>query len=288
MQDFLDKTASLTPAARRIICEKSTEHPHSGIYNQVVTRGSYLCRRCGLALFRANNQFSAGCGWPSFDVDIPDAVKKIPDEDGHRVEILCSRCEAHLGHVFTGEHLTAKNCRYCVNSAAIDFVKDSAVLDSEEAILAGGCFWGVEHFLSALPGVLNVEVGYSGGVIENPTYEHVCEGRSGHYEVVRVIFDVAKTDYSAVLKRFFEIHDPTQATGQGPDIGQQYKSAVFFYNQRQYEQADALIDLLKNKGYQVATRLFPAQTFWPGEDYHQAYYAKHDKLPYCHKPVDRF
>ena len=285
---FLDKTASLTPAARHIICDKGTEAPHSGNYNDVAVMGSYLCRRCGLALFRAHSQFSASCGWPSFDEDIAQAVKQSPDRDGQRLEILCTRCDAHLGHVFTGEYLTEKNCRHCVNAASIDFVNDNAVIDTEEALVAGGCFWGVDHYLRLIPGVLKVEVGYSGGTTTNPTYDQICSGSSGHYEVTRVVFDVAKTDYSTVLKRFFEIHDPTQHTGQGADIGQQYQSAVFYYNQAQYEQAEALIQRLRTNGYDVATQLLPAHPFWPAEDYHQNYYAKHDKLPYCHQPVARF
>ncbi len=230
MSIFLDKTASLTPDARHIICDKSTEAPHTGVYNDVVTMGSYLCRRCGLALFRAHSQFSAGCGWPSFDGEVIKAVKRLPDPDGRRTEILCCRCDGHLGHVFIGEYLTEKNCRYCVNSLAIDYVNDSTVLDTGEALVAGGCFWGVDYYLRRIPGVLHVEVGYSGGKAVKPTYEEVCRGDTGHYEVARVIFDVAKTDYTMVLKRFFEIHDPTQRTGQGPDLGFQYQSAVFYYN----------------------------------------------------------
>ena len=288
MDSFLDKTVSLTPATRRIICDKATETPGSGAYNDVVSLGSYLCRRCGLALFRADSQFSAGCGWPSFDEEIAHAVKQMPDHDGDRIEILCSRCDGHLGHVFIGEQLTTKNCRYCVNSAALDFVKDNNVVDTEEALLAGGCFWGVDYFLRQLPGVLNVEVGYSGGMIANPTYDQVCDGHTGHYEVARVLFDSKKTDYSTVLKRYFEIHDPTQHSGQGPDIGQRYQSAIFYYNEAQHEQANQLILRLKANGYDVATRLLVAQTFWPAENYHQNYYTKHAKLPYCHHPVARF
>ena len=285
---FLDKTNGLTPLARHIICDKATEAPHTGVYNAIVTQGSYLCRRCGLVLFRGHSQFSAGCGWPSFDEDITTAVKQLPDSDGRRTEIRCSRCDGHLGHAFTGEQYTVKNIRYCVNSAAIDFVNSHTVVDSEEAILAGGCFWGVDYYLNRIPGVLKTEVGYCGGATTQPTYEEICRGDTGHYEVVRVIFDVSKTDYHTVLKRFFEIHDPTQRTGQGPDIGNQYKSAVFYYNKVQYEQLNRLIQALKDNGYDVASRLLPAQPFWPAEDYHQNYYAKHDKMPYCHQPVARF
>lgn len=288
MGNLIDKTAALTPLSCRVICDKATEYPHSGIYNTLVTHGTYLCRRCGLALFRGNSQFSAGCGWPSFDDEIEQAIKKIPDSDGLRIEICCHRCDAHLGHTFTGEHLTQKNRRHCVNSVAIDFVEDDTVIDTEEALVAGGCFWGVDYYLRCIPGVLKVEAGYSGGTIANPTYNDVCSGNSGHYEAVRVVFDVAKTSYTAILKRFFEIHDPTQHNGQGPDLGHQYQSAVFCYNQEQRIQTEKLIYALKQNGYDVATHILPTQPFWPAEDYHQNYYGKSSKTPYCHQPVTRF
>jgi peptide methionine sulfoxide reductase msrA/msrB len=199
------------------------------------------------------------------------------DSDGLRTEIICNRCNAHLGHVFTGEHFTANNTRYCVNSVSVDFVADEAVVDSDEAILAAGCFWGVEKSFRQMPGVLKVEVGYSGGVIEPPTYEDVCAGNSGHYEVVRVLFDKSKTDFLMILKRFFEIHDYSQSNGQGCDIGQQYQSALFFYNQEQKEQAESLIQSLRKSGDTVATHVLPVQTFWRAEDHHQNYYGHQEK-----------
>ena len=286
--EFLDKLASLTPDTRAVICEKGTEPPHRGAYNALVEQGSYLCRRCGLALFPANSQFSAGCGWPSFDKGISNAVKEVPDRDGMRTEICCNRCDGHLGHVFTGEYFTEKNTRFCVNSLSLDFVPDSTVLDTEEAILAGGCFWGVEYYMKQLPGVLKVESGYSGGVVDNPAYEQICQGNTGHYEAVRVVFDIAKTTYRDVLTRFFEIHDPTEICGQGPDRGHQYRSAVFFYTEDQHAVADERILALTHNGYAVATRCMPIHVFWPAEDYHQNYYARQNKLPYCHHLVYRF
>lgn len=288
MNPYLDKTASLTPLAKKIIADKATEYPHSGEYNSIVNHGTYLCRRCGLALFRGESQFSAGCGWPSFDEEIQGAVKREPDEDGQRTEIVCSRCVAHLGHLFIGESLTSKNLRHCVNSASIDFVVNDHVMDTEEAIVAGGCFWGIDYFLKQIPGVLKVEVGYTGGHTLTPNYDEVCTGMTGHYEAARVIFDRFQTDYHQVIKRFFEIHDPTQPFGQGPDLGHQYQSAVFYYNQQQLQDAESLIQMLKKRGYDVVTCLLVAQTFWPAEGYHQDYYSKHHKLPYCHSPENRF
>ena len=286
--EFLDKLESLTPGTRAVICEKGTELPHSGNCNAPVHEGSYLCRRCGLALFRANSQFSSGCGWPSFDDDIAHAIKDVLDPDGVRVEICCHRCDGHLGHVFTGEKLTEKNKRFCVNSKSIDFVPDSTVVDTEEAILAGGCFWGVEYYLKQVPGVLKVESGYCGGVVDNPSYEEICQANTGHYEAVRVVFDKAKTTYFQVLTRFFEIHDPTQANGQGPDIGHQYQSAVFYYHPKQQAVAEERLFALGQNGYDVVTTLMPAHVFWPAEDWHQNYYAKKGMRPYCHQPVKRF
>lgn len=288
MYTYLDKTASLTPPVRRVVCHKATEYPHTGAYNSLQTAGTYLCRRCGWALFRAKQQFHAGCGWPSFDSQIDQRIAQFPDADGERTEIVCGRCNAHLGHVFVGEFLTQNNLRHCVNSAALDYVLDNQVLDTGEAILGGGCFWGVEHFFRLFQGVVKVESGYCGGSLANPSYQDVCRGDSGHYEVVRVVFDLAHTDYSHVIKRFFEIHDPTQRDGQGPDRGQQYQSVIFFYDEAQMAIAEHRIEQLQAKGFDVATRLIAMQTFWPAEDYHQAYYLKHNKAPYCHKPVSRF
>lgn len=288
MITYLDKTISLTPAVKRVVCNKATEYPHTGVYNALVSSGTYLCRRCGLALFRGQNQFHAGCGWPSFDEELPSAVSREPDADGVRTEILCARCSAHLGHVFYGELLTEKNLRHCVNSVSLDYVNNSEVKDTEEAIVAGGCFWGVEYYLQQIPGVLKVESGYTGGLIENPTYEQVCQGRSGHYEAVRVVYDKQLIDYNGILKNFFEIHDPTQTTGQGPDVGLQYQSAIFYFNQQQQSEAQRLIHQLQHSGYLIATRVLAAQVFWPAEEYHQNYYTKHPKVPYCHRRVKRF
>jgi peptide methionine sulfoxide reductase msrA/msrB len=288
MTIYLDKTASLRPITLRIIRDKATEYPHTGQYNNRSNPGSYLCRRCGLALFRTTEQFHSGCGWPSFDDNALQTVQQQPDSDKQRTEIICKRCHAHLGHVFIGEHITPKNTRHCVNSASLDWVNDKDVVDTEEAIIAGGCFWGVEYFLRKISGVLNTEVGYIGGHIDEPTYKQVCRGNTGHIEALRVIYDNQKTNYDTIIKRFFEIHDPTQSLGQGPDIGEQYQSAIFYYNDEQLTHAQALIHLLQQRGYLIVTKLCAMQPFWPAEDYHQNYYYKQQKLPYCHRPEPRF
>lgn len=162
------------------------------------------------------------------------------------------------------------------------------VHDEGVAYFAGGCFWGVEHYLEQLDGVLVVESGYMGGHVESPSYEQVSSQTSGHLETVRVRFDPARISYAAIAKRFFEIHDPTQADGQGPDIGPEYRSAVFFTSPEQKRTTEALIEQLVGRGYEVVTELRAAEVFWTAEDYHQDYYVKTGKEPYCHTRVRRF
>lgn len=282
------KTASLTPDTLQVIRDKATEHPFTGEYNEVDTPGTYVCRQCGLALFRASSKFTSSCGWPSFDEEIKDAVTQIPDTDGYRIEIICTRCHAHLGHVFSGEGFTSKNTRHCVNSLSLDFVTDLNVKDTGEAIFAAGCFWGVEYYFQQLEGVLKTEVGYTGGHTLHPTYNDVCTGQTGHYEAIRVLYDPTKVTYEAIAKYFFEIHNPLQTTGQGPDLGQQYLSVIFYYDEVQKKTAAALIEQLKQQGLAIATRVLPVAPFWHAETYHQDYYKKSGKEPYCHRYTKRF
>jgi len=285
---MLIKTASLSPEALKIIRDQATQAPFSGKFIRAQILGTYLCRQCGLALFRADNQFDSGCGWPSFDAEIPNTVNKKPDQDGRRTEIVCSRCDAHLGHIFYGEEQTPKNTRYCVNSLSLDFVHDLHVTDTQEGIFAAGCFWGVEHLFKKLDGVVLTEVGYCGGQKDNPEYEEVCFGQTGHLEAVRVVFDSKKLSYAQVAQYFFEIHDPTQINGQGPDMGEQYLSVGFYYNELQKQCLQDLISLLQIKGLKITTSLRFVSTFWAGEDYHQEYYLKTKKNPYCHSYIKRF
>lgn len=277
----------LTPEEERVIVHRGTEPPFTGKYLTHYEQGTYVCRRCGAALFRSADKFDAHCGWPSFDDSIPGAVVRQPDPDGVRTEIACGKCGAHLGHVFEGEHLTEKNTRHCVNSIALDFERDGAPA-VERAILAGGCFWGVEFLLRQVPGVLDTKVGYIGGVEENPTYEMVCSKTTDHAEAVEILFDPARLSYEDLLKRFFEIHDPTQRDRQGPDTGRQYRSAVFYLDEGQRRTAGEIVGILARNGLEVATEVVPATRFWPAEDYHQRYYERTGRMPYCHSRVRRF
>jgi peptide methionine sulfoxide reductase msrA/msrB len=158
----------------------------------------------------------------------------------------------------------------------------------KKAVFASGCFWGTEFYLQKVEGVISTQVGYTGGHVDNPTYEQVCSKTTGHYEAVEVIYDPKVISYEQLTKIFFETHDPEQKNGQGPDIGPQYRSAIFVADVEERAVAEKVIAILEAKGYDVATVVLPADTFWPAELYHQDYYDNKGGTPYCHKYTKRF
>lgn len=271
----------LTPEEQAVILHKATERPFTGKYVDNKEKGTYVCKQCDAPLYRSDDKFDSRCGWPSFDDEIEHAVRRLPDADGRRTEIVCSNCGGHLGHIFMGEGFTYKNTRHCVNSISMKFIP-SKNNNMETAYFASGCFWGTEyHFLKA-NGVIETTVGYMGGHTQSPTYKEVCTGQTGHAETTEVVFDTTKTSYEKMLKLYFETHDFTQIGGQGPDIGDQYRSVIFYVSDEQKRMAEKYIDILAQKGYKVATQLQPAPEFWSAEDYHQEYYDKKNGTPYCH------
>lgn len=296
----------LTAEEARVILHKGTEAPYSGELLSDKGAGTYHCKQCNAPLYQSADKFDSGCGWPSFDTEIPGAVRRIPDADGQRTEIVCAQCNGHLGHVFEGEGFTAKNTRHCVNSISMVFVPAEATVGAAvqidtpsgqpaqaaqtgegRAIFAGGCFWGVEDAFQKLNGVHSVISGYTGGTMPNPNYEQVSTGRTGHAEAVEVLFDPAKVSYETLARLFFEIHDPTQLNRQGPDVGTQYRSAIFYTDSTQKNIVEVLISQLEAKGWDVVTQLAPAATFYPAEDYHQDFTARTGRGG-CHMKVARF
>lgn len=154
----------------------------------------------------------------------------------------------------------------------------------EKALFGAGCFWGVEHiFRKDVPGVVDAVCGYAGGKTVKPTYEEVCDHTTGHAEVVQVTFDPAKISYEKLVDAFFRLHDPTQVNRQGPDIGDQYRSVIFYYSPEQKKAAEEVKARRAPKYTKpIATVIEPAPEFYKAEDYHQKYYIKHGKEPYCH------
>jgi peptide-methionine (S)-S-oxide reductase len=155
--------------------------------------------------------------------------------------------------------------------------------ETELATLGGGCFWCVEAPMKELRGVHGVTSGYAGGHVENPTYEQVCSETTGHAEVVQVEFDPDEITYRELLEVFFAIHDPTTVNRQGPDVGSQYRSAVFYHSEEQREVAESLIEEFEREGVydDVVTEVDPLETFYEAEEYHQDYYEKNPNQPYC-------
>ncbi|MDD3476353.1 MAG: bifunctional methionine sulfoxide reductase B/A protein [Sulfurimonas sp.] len=280
----------LSDEEKSVILHKGTERPFVGKYTDEKSRGIYTCKLCDAPLFDSSSKFDSHSGWPSFDDEIKGAIKRVPDSDGRRVEIVCAACGAHLGHVFEGEGFTPKNTRHCVNSISLNLVKKPDLKDENlsYAYFAGGCFWGVEHYLQKLSGVKEVISGFMGGHVKNPSYYEVVRSNTGHLEAVEVIYDKSKISYEQIAKTFFEIHDPTQTNGQGPDIGEQYLSAVFVQDDKEREVIENLISKLEANGYRVATKIIKKSDFYPADESHQDYYEKKGSEPYCHGYIKRF
>ncbi len=280
----MGKFNTLTPEEAHVLLDKGTEPPFSGEYNDHSEVGVYVCRQCLNPLYESGSKFSAHCGWPSFDDEIPGSVLRVYHSNDPRTEILCANCQGHLGHVFQGERYTPKNTRHCVNSLSLKFIPLKQFQEEyETGVFASGCFWGTEYWFNKADGVISTRVGYAGGFLENPTYRQVCAGNTGHAESVRVIFNPKKITYEELVKLFFETHDPSQKDRQGPDIGNQYRSAIFYNSPDQKMIAQKYRNILHNQGINVATEIAPLTVFYPEQDpHHQKYYEKKDDLPYCH------
>ncbi|MEM7754492.1 MAG: bifunctional methionine sulfoxide reductase B/A protein [Planctomycetota bacterium] len=283
----------LSDEEREVLLRRGTERPFCGNLLDNKKDGFYACRLCGLPLFGSSAKFDSGTGWPSFFAPVDDDhVAYIVDESHgmRRVEIVCARCEGHLGHVFDdGPAPTGR--RYCLNSVSMSFVEtDDGVPElskpavTETAYFGGGCFWGVEDRFQSIEGVIDAASGYQGGSEENPSYREVCNGTTGHAEVVRVVFDPAVVTYAALLDAFFAMHNPTTRDRQGPDVGTQYRSAIYTTSAAQLDAARSKIAALEGAGAfggkPIVTEVRPVEdagAFYEAEEYHQDYNARHGR-----------
>jgi peptide methionine sulfoxide reductase msrA/msrB len=279
--------ARLDPEAYRITQNAGTEVAFCGNLLDNKKEGVYCCIVCGLPLFSSEHKFHSGTGWPSFysPIDPEHIAQRVDRSHGTvRTEINCARCGAHLGHVFDdGPPPTGQ--RYCLNSAALKFYEkgearppESQPVKTEVAYFAGGCFWGVQHYFKQGAGVLGAVSGYMQGHLDKPTYKQVCTDRTGHAETVKVVYDPERITYRRLLEAFFKMHDPTQLNRQGPDVGAQYRSGIWYTTEEQKREAEELIKNLEaERRYgdaKIVTQVEPAKTFWPAEEYHQDYLAK--------------
>ncbi len=290
LEPWVNEIKQLSDEEKHVIIDKGTQRPFVGKYTNEKSNGIYTCKLCNTPLYDSSDKFDSSCGWPSFDDAIDGAVKRILDEDGRRIEIVCANCGGHLGHVFEGEGYTAKNIRHCVNSISLKLTKKPDIKDEKlsRAYFAGGCFWGVEYYLEKLDGVKEVSSGFMGGHVKNPSYYEVVRTDTGHLEAVEVIYDASEISYKKIARTFFEIHDPTQTNGQGPDIGSQYLSAVFTNNESEKNSIRSLMEELYENGFDVATKILKQDVFYKADEDHQNYYNKKGSRPYCHGYVKRF
>lgn len=282
----------LTAEQYNVLRRHGTEPAFCGGYSTFKANGAgtYACSGCKLELFTSDTAFDSGTGWPSFFRPVVGAVATSEDR-AHgmiRVEVHCARCGGHLGHQFDdGPAPTGQ--RYCINAVSLMFRARSATSEPQTATFAAGCFWGVEAILRATPGVIDAQVGYMGGTTEKPTYREVCNDTTGHAEVCQVRFDPAKVSFVSLLTVFFENHDPTTVDRQGPDVGSQYRSAVFTHDDMQARAVRAYIaavDASHRLPRPIVTSVVPAGTFWKAEAYHQNYAATHGHGA-CHLPHGR-
>ncbi len=292
--------AALTPEQFRVTQQNATERPGTGALLNTKAAGIYVDIVSGEPLFASADKYESGSGRPSFTRPI-DPASVTAKRDWSmlipRTEIRSTHADSHLGHVFKDGPRSRGGLRYCINSAALRFVPRAAMAeqgyaayldqvedvptDTERAVLAGGCFWGMQDLIRALPGVVSTRVGYSGGTVANATYRN----HGTHAEAIEIVFDPARTNFRTLLEFFFQIHDPTTPNRQGNDRGVSYRSAIFYTDERQKAVAQETIADVDASGLwpgKVVTELSPVGDFWEAEPEHQDYLERKPNGYTCH------
>jgi peptide methionine sulfoxide reductase msrA/msrB len=298
----------LSPEQFAVTQQCGTEPPFRNAYWNNHQPGIYVDVVSGEPLFSSLDKFDSGTGWPSFTAPIAgsDITQKRDVSFGSvRTEVRSKVADSHLGHLFDDGPSDKGGMRYCINSASLKFIPVAEMAKAgygkylapfvaaglikapaqETAILAGGCFWGMEEILRQIPGVTKTRVGYSGGTTPDPTYEAVCTGRTGHAEAIEVEFDPTRLSYEGLLGYFFRMHDPTTLNRQHNDVGTQYRSAIFYLSDEQKRTAEGVksaLEKAKKFSRPITTEITAASTFYSAEEYHQKYLVKHPDGYTCH------
>lgn len=295
-----------------VLREKGTERAFSSPLNNNKKKGFYTCAACKQVLFGSEQKFDSGTGWPSFwQPYSPQSIITATDHSHgmERDEVVCARCGGHLGHMF-GDGPEPTGLRYCINGTSLQFDEQlppqqqqnrsyAPKAGMETAVFAQGCFWCMEEIFEQIIGVDEVISGYTGGAEANPTYKAVGSGSTGHAEAIEIQYDPRQITYEQLLKVYFFAGDVTQENGQGPDIGKQYRSAIFYKSEAEQKVALRYIEELEAQKLftkKIAVEVLPYRNFYPAEAYHQNYarlnpadhYVQAVSLPRCQNALAHF